>query len=158
MMEDIRKYVLSVIISALFCGILPGLLQNGALKDLTKAVCGLILTLSVVSPFRDFSLSLPEGAFFPGEESASGAVSEGEALAQEAAAQIIKAETEAYILDKAAELNAQLQVDVCVSRDNPPVPVSAVISGKVSNQTRSTLQEILSVQLNIPKEDQTWIE
>ena len=157
-MEGIQNYVLSVIISALICGTIPGLLQNGAMKDLTKAVCGLILTLTVISPFRNVSLVLPENFLSAEEDTAACAISEGEKLAQDAMAERIKAETEAYILDKAAELNAQIKVDVCISPEEPPVPVSAVISGKVSNQTRGTLQEILSVQLNIPKEDQTWIE
>lgn len=157
-MEGIQKYVLSVIISALICGILPGLLQKGATKDITKVICGLILTLNMISPFRSVDLAIPEQFLDLEEDLEASAVSEGENLAQTVMAEIIKAETEAYILDKALELNAQIQVEIHVSRENPPVPVSTVISGNISDLAREKLQEILCAQLNIPKEEQTWIE
>lgn len=157
-MEGIQKYVLSVIISSLICGILPGLLQKGAMKDITKVICGLILTLNIISPFRGVDLAIPESFWNLEEDLEASAASEGEMLAQKALAEIIKEETEAYILDKAHELNAQIQVEIHVSRENPPVPVNAVIFGNISDPEREKLQELLCDQLNIPKEEQTWIE
>lgn len=157
-MEGILEYVLSVIISALICGILPGLLQSGAIKDITKAVCGLVLTLTIISPFRSVNLEIPDHFLFMDEDLEISAVSEGEMLALEAMAEIIKVETEAYILDKANELNAQIDVDMRLSGEYPPIPVAAVIIGKISDPIRAQLQEIMCTELNIPKEEQTWIE
>ncbi|MFR3325850.1 MAG: hypothetical protein ACLTR8_15535 [Oscillospiraceae bacterium] len=51
----------------------------------------------------------------------------GENLARDSMADIIKEETEAYILDKAADLHANLRVEVAVGEDN--LPAAVTISG-----------------------------
>ena len=57
-----------------------------------------------------------------------------ENLARDSMADIIKEETEAYILDKAADLHANLRVEVAVGEDN--LPAAVTISGEASPYAR----------------------
>ncbi len=152
-MEGLREYVLRIIVTALICGLLPDLLQNGGMKDLVKAAAGLILALTVVSPLRHAEISLP--AF--SQEAGTGFVHEGEQAYNESVAAIIKEETQAYILDKAAALGAQLRVEVGLSSGALPVPQSAVLEGQIPEEKKAVLEEILAKELGIAKEDQVWI-
>ena len=57
-------------------------------------------------------------------DDAEDAAAMGENLARDSMADIIKEETEAYILDKAADLHANLRVEVTVGEDNLPAAVT----------------------------------
>ena len=69
-------------------------------------------------------------------------------------ADIIKAETEAYILDKASQLNVELSVEVTIDEEN--IPTAVTLSGEVSPYARRQLQEIIESDLGIAKENQRW--
>ena len=77
-------------------------------------------------------------------------------MADDALRQIIKTETEAYILDKAAQFDLQLDVQVALTDDVMPVPESVQLTGSVSPYVKSRLQILISNDLGIPKEQQLW--
>ena len=79
----------------------------------------------------------------------------GENLARDSMADIIKEETEAYILDKAADLHANLRVEVAVGEDN--LPAAVTISGEASPYARRQIQAMIANDLGISKENQKWI-
>ena len=79
----------------------------------------------------------------------------GENLARDSMADIIKEETEAYILDKAADLHANLRVEVAVGEDN--LPAAFTISGEASPYARRQIQAMIANDLGISKENQKWI-
>ena len=70
-------------------------------------------------------------------------------------AQIISEQTEAYILDKAADLHANLHVEVTVGEDN--LPTAVTLSGEASPYARRQIQAIIANDLGISKENQKWI-
>ena len=70
---------------------------------------------------------------------------------------IIKGETEAYILDKAASLGVELEVDVLLEDMYPMAPKTVRLSGSVSPYVRNRLQNIIAEELGISKENQIWI-
>ncbi len=152
-MDQLRSYALRIISTALICGLLPDLLHDGSRRELVKAVSGLVLALTVITPFRDVELVLPD---FP-ELNADAFSAEGEQAYEDALEAIIKSETQAYILDKAAALGADIQVQVELSTGSAPVPVSAVFNGDIPKQIQSTLCELVQRELGIAKEDQVWI-
>ena len=78
----------------------------------------------------------------------------GENLARDSMAEIIKSETEAYILDTARSLQAEVTVEVSVNEEN--VPDSVTVSGAVSPYVRRQLQRIIESDLGIAKENQKW--
>ena len=82
------------------------------------------------------------------------AAASGELESRNAIAVSIKAQTEAYILDKAAELGASVQAEVSVNADL--WPDGAVLTGNVSPYVKSRLSALLETQLGIAKEALVW--
>lgn len=156
-MEALRQYVLSVVAAAFLCGILLSLLPKGSIRELVKLGCGFLLAITVLGPISrlDVSSMTDMGIWF--SEDAEEASSLGEHYSQKQLRSIIKAETEAYILDKAAELGADVTAEVTLSADAVPVPVGVQISGQASPYARNLLRSILEDDLGITKENQLWI-
>lgn len=155
-MDGIRSYLLSVIAVAIICGLLPELLREGAARTLLKTACGLVLTVTVLKPLSNVSISFSED--FPAfRDSAVFAADEGENLAIEALTEVIKAKSEAYILDKAAQWGMDILVEVELDPEPPYAPVAVRISGEASPQARSEMEELLAGQFQIPKEAQSWM-
>ncbi len=157
-MALLRQYLLSVTAGALVVGILKKLLpEKGTASAIGKMVMGLFLALVVIGPvakleleeFSDFTTSF--------EQEASRAVAAGQEQTNLALRDIIKSRTEAYILDKAQQLNLELQVSVELSSDDLPVPVRVRITGNAGPYARQQLQDFIQQQLDIAKEDQVWI-
>ena len=154
-MEALRQYVISVVAAAMLCGIVTRLFPQGNAKQVGKLICGLFLAYTVLSPISrvdfsrlpDFSLQCMED----GEEAAA----MGENLARDSMADIIKEESEAYILDKAADLHANLTVEVTIGEGS--LPAAVTISGEASPYARRQLQAMIESDLGISKENQKWI-
>ena len=140
-MEALRQYVISVVAAAMLCGIVVRLFPNGSGKQVGKLICGLFLAYTVLSPISrvDFS-KLPDFSLRYMDD-AEDAAAMGENLARDSMADIIKEETEAYILDKAA--------------DN--LPAAFTISGEASPYARRKIQAMIANDLGISKENQKWI-
>lgn len=154
-MDGLRQYVLSVVATALICGVVPGLLHSGSARELVKLVCGLLLTITVIAPLRGYDIAeLDLGDVF--SELGSTAVNTGTEMSRSAMADIIKAEAEAYVLDKAAEMDLDVSVEIRLSGGDTPIPEVAVIRGAASPYARERLQDILQTQLGIAKENQQW--
>jgi len=155
-MNSIEEYATSIIAMALISSILSGLVQNSEGKGFVRMICGMVMTLTVVAPIWSIDLSVLEG-YYPGVlAAASAAAEEGEAISREALYACIKQETETYIQDKAAELSADVSVEVRLNDGDPPIPVGAVISGRVTPYAKHRLQKILDTQLGIAKENLEW--
>ncbi|MBQ8834573.1 MAG: hypothetical protein IJ001_06585 [Oscillospiraceae bacterium] len=155
-MEALRQYVFSIVAASMISGVVMGFLQGGTVKELLKLICGLFLAFMIISPLHQLDLS---DFAIPGEtekQTGQDIAAEGKELAEEAIADIIKAETEAYILDKAAQLNVELEVEVTVSMDDPPLPMAVSLSGSISPYARRRLEAILTDEIGIPKENQAW--
>lgn len=155
-MEDLRQYVISVVVAAILCGIVTGLIRNGTAKEIVKLVCGIFLAFTVIHPIAGFDIASLSDFRFSYSEDAAQAAALGENLADESLRDIIKTESEAYILDKAEALNAELTVEITVSDDDTPVPISAKLCGEISPYARQQLQSILQSDLGIAKENQLW--
>lgn len=155
MMEGIRSYVFSVIAVAMICSLLPELLKESAAKTLVKTACGLVLTLTVLKPMGNLPVTFAED--LPSfRRDAALAASEGESLANAAVTEVIKAQSESYIQDRAAQLGEVIRVDIELAPEAPHIPVAVRITGDLSYETRKELEELLVEQFQIPKEAQLW--
>ncbi len=156
-MDAIREYLLRIAAAALICSILTAITgKKGTLGTVVKLVSGLLLTLTVVSPWTAVRF---DGILdFAGDISADAdaAAASGENAALEAYSAIIKEETEAYILDKADSLGAELTVNVLLEGDSPPVPVSVELGGSISPYGKQVLSNLIEEELGIGQEDQIW--
>lgn len=155
-MDMIREYAVSIIAAALLCSIVANLPNSGTVKSIVRMVCGMILTLTMIAPLRkvDLSLQYPVTSFFP--DAAAEASAAGEDLSRKAIQKIIKEKSEAYILDKAAELHADITAEVILTTEELPVPEAAVISGSISPYAKQQLGKLLETQLGIAKERLEW--
>ena len=155
-MDSVRDYLVSIVAVTLICSAVSGLLQNSAAKGLVKILSGMVLTMSIAAPLWKIDISIPNLSSTQLFDQMNEAVSEGEKISRTSLHQVIKEHTEAYILNKARDLNVPVSVEVILSKEDPPVPQGAVISGKVTPYAKKQLQEILEKELAITKENQEW--
>lgn len=157
-MEALRQYVLSVSSVAILCGLVISMTPKGAIQGIIKLVCGVFLAILVVQPVMQLN---PERILsrFTGQTEADGeaAAAFGEEIARDSMSVYIKEKSEAYILDKAHALGIQPEVEVTVGKDYLPVPVAAVIRGNVPEALRWKLEQQITDNLGIAKENLQWI-
>ena len=154
---DIRAYFLSVSSAAIICGILKGLLNHGGTPaQLVKLLSGILLSLVALRPLAQMDIDFFSKMQFDYSLEAGHAAIEGENISAEAISELIKSNTEAYILDKAKEMGLLLQVEVYVSGEGIPVPQKVFLYGSVSPYARAQLSSLLTEQLGIAEEDLIW--
>lgn len=156
-MSAISKYLISVIVCALICSIITGLIgKKSPHYALVCLLCGIFLSLTVVKPLVQVKL---EDIRIYGQSitlDAQNAVAYGETIAQTQKNDIIKQRLETYILDKAASLGAELSVNVTLDEDNAGIPKMVSLSGDIAPLARERLTRIIAEELGIAKEDQLW--
>lgn len=156
-MEGVREYLLSVSAGAILCGLLVTLTgEKSGLSGLYRVISGLFLSFLVISPLTEINFG--ELTHFAEDLLAKGdhAVQEGEETYDRTLRQIITDETRAYIMDKARSYGAEIQVEITLSKGDPPVPESCIISGNLSPYVKQQLKKILIVDLGIPEDSHIW--
>lgn len=156
-MDWIREYLLRLICTALLCGIANGLLgKRGTLGTSVKLITGIMMVLTFASPWMNLQIS-DTSEFFGGiSTDADSFITDGQKDAREALETIIKSKTEAYILDKAKSFGAELTVEVRLDGSELPVPCAVRVSGSISPYGKKQLCNIITNELGIALEDQTW--
>lgn len=158
LMEQIRQYLLSVIGAAILCGIVNSLIgKKSAHAAIIKLISGLCMTFTVISPLLKVQMNDYSDYFNSFADDAEKVVASGEEIAAKELRAIIKGRTEAYILDKAASLGLDVEVEVTLSNDIPPLPCAVTISGSASPYSKNALAQYIANDLGIPKEDQIWM-
>ena len=157
-MSWISRYLFSITVAAILCALLKDLVnsQKGSGK-IIKLLAGIVLTITVVAPWTKISFSDIGEYIHDFTNDAEAAADTGAQYRQDELQRIIKEQTEAYILDKAAALGAEVQVDVRVSDDNPPIPYTVILVAKaLSPYARESLKMCIVNDLGIPEEQQIW--
>ena len=156
-MTDLRSYFLSVISAALITAIVRRLMgDKGSAAAVCKLMSGLVLTFTVLSPLVNLNLSGMNGFTDAYAYDAQQAVTFGTQISADALEKSIKEKTEAYILDKAKQYDAELSVQVMLTDETIPKPKSVVISGNISPYAKNALQNIIRTDLGVDKEYQIW--
>lgn len=157
-MNRLGNTILSVVAVALIISVIGSVCDgNRGSGKLIRMVCALVLGIHILSgvmqlDFGKFSLFADDLL-----ESADAAAANGNRIASVATAEIIKEKTEAYILDKANDLGAELSVEVFLSDDDVPIPVTVLIRGNASPYAKKKLEQMMASDLGIAKENQEWI-
>lgn len=156
-MEDIRAYLLSVTGAAILCGIVTTLTgSKGMVAAVCKLVSGVVLAAAVIQPLASISVSDLRLYLREIELDGAAAAAAGTELTRESMAQCIKAETQAYILDKAAQLDLEVNVEVILTGDDPILPSAVILEGTASPYAKSALETVIREDLGIGKEALTW--
>lgn len=157
-MESIREYLIGVVVAAVLCGIVTALVgQKGAVGTVIKFLCGLLMTLAVLSPLTKISLDNLWGWTEDFSQAGKDLVSAGENMAEEAYRTGIKERTESYILEKARSMGTELTVEVNLSPTDAPIPVGVTLTGSISPYAKERLSQMLEQELGIDRKEQVWI-
>ena len=157
-MDRLCEYVIRLSATALLCAVVMRFARgSSAVKMMIKLLCGIVLAYSIIQPVRELKLSDFGDVAMEFRQDADRAVQWGKNTSAEAWAESILQGTEAYILEKAKDLNLDLNVEVELSNDEFPVPVAVSLAGNVAPYAKSVLADSISRDLNIPKENQKWI-
>jgi len=154
-MQQFGQYVVTLTAAALISGMILSLFPEGSLRELIRLVCGVFLTVTAILPLMD--ITLPNLPAFGAEYLAEGqaAAKFGEQMAKESVQLRIKEQLEAYILDKAFQMGAEIMADISVNESGNPESIQ--LSGEITDVMRRQLQECITNDLGIPKENQQWI-
>lgn len=156
-MTELGQYTVSVCCAGIFFAVILSLLpEKGLTSTVTRHICGVVTAFVVISPLKQIRLGDYIGIYDSLLYDAQAASAVGEQQTEDALADIIKQRSEAYILDKAQAMGVNLDVEITLSRDDLPVPVSARIGGTVSPFIKLRLQRLLTEELGIAKENQLW--
>lgn len=157
-MRSLGQYILSIALASLLVAIIGEFSdKKSATGTVIRMVCGLFLAFTVINPITELNFGILETFSENLRPDTASAVSTGTELAEESLHQIIKQETQTYILDKARLLGCTLEADVKVGEGEPPVPESVRITGEVPVHVRKEMELLLEQELGISKENQQWI-
>ena len=152
------SYIFSVTVAGILCAIITSILgDKGTYGTIIKMLAGIFLAVTMISPLGNLRLGNLEQEIQDWRVDGNAVASQGQEMSTGAMIAIIKEETEAYILDKAASLGVTLSVEVMVEDGNVPRLSGVQLSGQVSPYARQQLSTWISNDLGISKENQKWI-
>ncbi len=153
-MEQIREYILGIVLVSLICSLLSALVgSDGAVGACIKLLSGLVICITVLSPLLSGTIVLPLPEL---NGNSMDAVSAGIEHSAADMKEIIKDRTQAYIMEKANSLGVSVSVDIQLSEQSPYIPVGITVDGSTSPYARQILAGMISDDLGIPLEEQTW--
>ena len=157
MMEAIRRYLFSLCAAALLCSLVRALVPKGRMKSICSLLCGVFLAMTALSGLAGWQLTDVAEELTKMRIAAEEARTGVEIGNREALSAIIKSKTEAYIWDKAQELDLSVSIEVMVEADGSyPYPSGVQITGAFTPQQRKTLEAYIEENLAIGKERQIW--
>ena len=151
-----KSYVLSIVAAAVLCGIIRNFLDDkttaGKILNLLSAI---LMTITIIAPIKQFSFY--DFNDYMGSIKLDGQryAMDGNNEAQESIQRIIKSESEAYILDKAKNLDAEITVEVELNVEEN-VPCGVTMTGAVSPYVKEVLSSFVEDSFGIAKEKQIW--
>lgn len=133
MMELFSQWLLSVTACTLLVAVSEALMPQGAVKEVGKLVCGLMLFLIVVKPFTSLS---PETLAQMGRDWTSTWEEQGaeyENIYNQQTKTIIEQELASYIVDKATEVGINCRAQVQCQLQEVYIPVQVYVWGIPEN-------------------------
>ena len=156
-MDNIKQYLLSVTAAAIICSIILHILDKKSIYyTIIKMLCGLFMAITMLSPIIHIQLSDFSTFFDDLQMEANAITADGITQSRNDAADIIKQEVEAYILDKASSMGLNIKVEITLSQESVPYPIGIHIQGDISPYAKQTLKRWLTDTIGIPEENQIW--
>ena len=156
-MDDVRKYLFSIIAAAIFSCIVISLMDKKAVFfPFVKLLTGVFISFTIISPLIKVHLGDISEYFSNIELDAQAVTNAGVDINENEMARIIKEQAEAYILDKATALGLDVQVSVTLSSQMPPVPYVVQLSGVAAPYNKKKLEKVIVEDLGIMEENLIW--
>jgi hypothetical protein len=157
LMNGFTQYILQVLCTALFCALLGAFLPHQKpTEQLYKFFAGLVLLLTVLQPAAGFKGYFNEDFLGNWNYDAQRYAAEGSKLAHDQISSVITKQVRSYIEDKAASMDANLSVEIELSKDSIPSIKKVFLSGSISPYARQRMQIVMEEELGINREDQIW--
>lgn len=157
-MDSLGKYLLGILAGALICGIAMELVgKKSGNGPLIRLLCGVFMMLCVISPLLDVRIGPLSDLTGQIQQEADAITQDGKNLAQDYYRSVITQRTQAYILDKAVSLGADIEAEIVLSEDDLSAPESVTLRGRISPYAKGLLSNWLESELGIASEEQTWI-
>ena len=151
-----KAYLISVCIAAVICSIFSVIVPaKGTNGTLLKLLSGFFMLYTLLSPLLTLKLQEFTEYWEDLTLEAESAVSAGTLSAQIEKEKIIIQQTQAYILEKAKSLGAQLSVEVILSDG---IPNTVNIRGAASPYAKKQITAMITEDLGIEAEAQHWNE
>ena len=160
MMEAVRAWLTSVVLVSVLLSAAQSLIPPGTVRKAAGFTGGLILLLVLLRPVLGADLEHLELDFDHYQAAVEERQEELADTQTEAMASIIAEQTEAYILDKAEELGADVSVVKVQAQwnlDGLWVPYSAEINAPDTGSAKAALEGVIENELGIPAERQMWM-
>ncbi len=141
-------YLIRILCASMVCSLVRAICD----RSVVKLLCGVYLAGIVLSPAVELQWELPDLEEIRRE--AEEIAADGVRDAKEAEAEVIKERCEAYILDEAAALGLQMDVQVTVEEG---LPVVVTMTGCPDSRMQEILAERIHRDLGVGKEGQIWL-
>ncbi len=156
MMGALKEWLLSVTAAAILCALAQGLIPPGPVRRVGRLTAGLVMAAALLSPLASLKGVEPEEWLESWQP--QGEVQELEEQRDETMKTIIEAECSAYIVDKAAALGAECQVEIeCAPEgDGVFLPWQVTVTGDLTSGQREQLTQQIQEDLDVPPERQQY--
>ena len=125
--------------------------------SLIRIVVGIFLIMIVIAPATRLQIDDMLNNLSEIDTSSAAIIAEAERYSSARQGQVIKQSVESYILNIASGLGAEISVEIQLSDDVPCTPDSVRLTGPVSPLVKQRLSVVISQDLGIPEESQTWV-
>lgn len=157
-MTDFRGYLIALTASAILGALVRRLAPSGGAGRAARLGAGLLVLVTAFGPIASLdTVSATQDLVRRGYGDPLSSV-EFSKNVNELMTALITEQTEAYILDKAQELDLSLTAEVTAKiTDMYPVPFSVKLIGSPTEKQKQALTEIIAAELKIPEERQEWL-
>lgn len=153
----LKEYLLSIIVAATLVSVVLKIIgPKSPHHFLIQTISGIFIVLTIVKPLSHIHFNDYFGVYDELAADADSEIRYGVESSNEAIRAVIKEQTEAYILEKAVSMGADLHAEITLDNSDQPFPISVKISGDVSPYIKTQLVKIISDDIGIPEEMQTW--
>ena len=157
-MNGIGSYLISVLAAAMICALVNRFWEKkDSISMVIRLLAGVFLMIVVLQPILHFSISdIPMNIDYLSAEAAD-IIEEGQLYSKETVQNLVKTQTEEYILQEAEKRNMQITVELRFDDTDPLKPESVIITGTSTPYAKSYLAQFLVDNVGIAKENQLWI-
>lgn len=157
-MTDFRGYLIALTAAAILGALVRRLAPAGGAGRAARLGAGLLVLITAFGPIASLdTVSAAQDLVRRGYGDPLSSV-EFSKNVNELMTALITEQTEAYILDKAQELDLSLTVEVTAKiTDMYPVPFSVKLIGSPTEKQKQALTGIIAAELKIPEERQEWL-
>ena len=144
---------------SILCGAAMSIMPEGGAKRVAGILTAAILLTAILTPVKDIDLQSYALLAARYREQEAALTAQGEEINERLNRAVIERECEAYIMDKAKEIDIDIKeadVEVQWNTERVWTPYSACITAHAASAQKTALEDAVAAELGIPGERVTW--